>query len=130
VREEVEGGHQAYVVCPRIGDEEDDPKKSGKKKSPEDEAEKRPPLAVLEVADQLAKGPLQGLRVEVLHGRMHPDDKDAVMRRFAAGDTDVLVATTVIEVVVNVPNPNAMVIMVSASFGVYHLFMLTGHVAH
>lgn len=50
---------------------------------PEDEAEKRPPLAVLAVADQLAKGPLQGLKVEVLHGRMHPDDKDAVMRRFA-----------------------------------------------
>lgn len=56
VREEVENGHQAYVVCPRIGDEEDDPKKPGRK-SPEDEAEKRPPLAVLAVADQLAKAP-------------------------------------------------------------------------
>lgn len=84
VREEVENGHQAYVVCPRIGDEDDDPKKGRKKASPEDDAEKRPPLAVLDVAAQLAKGPLQGLRIEVLHGRMHPDDKDAVMRRFAA----------------------------------------------
>lgn len=56
VREEVENGHQAYVVCPRIGDEEDDPKKSGKK-SPEDEAEKRPPLAVLDIAAQLVRGP-------------------------------------------------------------------------
>ncbi|MGW3122583.1 ATP-dependent DNA helicase RecG [Streptomyces sp. NPDC001107] len=128
VREEVEGGHQAYVVCPRIGDEEDDPKKSGKKKSPEDEAEKRPPLAVLEVADQLAKGPLQGLGVEVLHGRMHPDDKDAVMRRFAAGDTDVLVATTVIEVGVNVPNATAMVIMDADRFGVSQLHQLRGRV--
>ncbi|MFD8234154.1 ATP-dependent DNA helicase RecG [Streptomyces sp. NPDC059696] len=127
VREEVENGHQAYVVCPRIGDEEDDPKKS-RKKSPEDEAEKRPPLAVLDVADHLVKGPLQGLRVEVLHGRMHPDDKDAVMRRFAAGDTDVLVATTVIEVGVNVPNATAMVIMDADRFGVSQLHQLRGRV--
>ncbi|MEV7887993.1 ATP-dependent DNA helicase RecG [Streptomyces sp. NPDC002817] len=125
VREEVENGHQGYVVCPRIGDEEVDPKK---KKSPEDEAEKRPPLAVLEVADQLAKGPLQGLRVEVLHGRMHPDDKDAVMRRFAAGETHVLVATTVIEVGVNVPNATAMVIMDADRFGVSQLHQLRGRV--
>ncbi|MFC5216222.1 ATP-dependent DNA helicase RecG [Streptomyces coerulescens] len=128
VREEVGNGHQAYVVCPRIGDEEDDPKKAGKKKSPEDEAEKRPPLAVLDVADQLAKGPLQGLKVEVLHGRMHPDDKDAVMRRFAAGETDVLVATTVIEVGVNVPNATAMVIMDADRFGVSQLHQLRGRV--
>ncbi|MEV5104932.1 ATP-dependent DNA helicase RecG [Streptomyces massasporeus] len=128
VREEVENGHQAYVVCPRIGDEEDDPKQSARKKSPEDEAEKRPPLAVLDVADQLVKGPLQGLRVEVLHGRMHPDDKDAVMRRFAAGETHVLVATTVIEVGVNVPNATAMVIMDADRFGVSQLHQLRGRV--
>ncbi|WP_307078946.1 ATP-dependent DNA helicase RecG [Streptomyces canus] len=126
VREEVENGHQAYVVCPRIGDEEDDPKKA--RKSAEDEAEKRPPLAVLDIADQLAKGPLRGLRVEVLHGRMHPDDKDAVMRRFAAGETHVLVATTVIEVGVNVPNATAMVIMDADRFGVSQLHQLRGRV--
>ncbi|MFE0512066.1 ATP-dependent DNA helicase RecG [Streptomyces sp. NPDC058964] len=124
VREEVAKGHQAYVVCPRIGDEDVDPKKN----SPEDDAEKRPPLAVLDVADQLAKGPLAGLRVEVLHGRMHPDDKDAVMRRFAAGETDVLVATTVIEVGVNVPNATAMVIMDADRFGVSQLHQLRGRV--
>ncbi len=128
VREEVQKGHQAYVVCPRIGDEEDDPKKAGRKKSPEDEAEKRPPLAVLDVADQLSKGPLSGLGVEVLHGRMAPDDKDAVMRRFAAGETDVLVATTVIEVGVNVPNATAMVIMDADRFGVSQLHQLRGRV--
>ncbi|WP_119582282.1 ATP-dependent DNA helicase RecG [Streptomyces europaeiscabiei] len=127
VREEVEKGHQAYVVCPRIGDEEDDPKKSAKK-SPEDEAEKRPPLAVLDIADQLVRGPLQGLGVEVLHGRMHPDDKDAVMRRFAAGEIHVLVATTVIEVGVNVPNATAMVIMDADRFGVSQLHQLRGRV--
>ncbi|MFH8338154.1 ATP-dependent DNA helicase RecG [Streptomyces sp. AM6-12] len=131
VREEAENGHQAYVVCPRIGDDIDeaaDPKKAARKKSAEDEAEKRPPLAVLDVAGQLAEGPLKGLCVEVLHGRMHPDDKDAVMRRFAAGETDVLVATTVIEVGVNVPNATVMVIMDADRFGVSQLHQLRGRV--
>ncbi|MFH8348686.1 ATP-dependent DNA helicase RecG [Streptomyces sp. NPDC018045] len=132
VREEVESGHQAYVVCPRIGDEEDAPKAKGARKETAEEAaageDKRPPLAVLEVADQLTKGPLAGLRVEVLHGRMHPDDKDAVMRRFAAGEVDALVATTVIEVGVNVPNATAMVIMDADRFGVSQLHQLRGRV--
>ncbi|MFD4481113.1 ATP-dependent DNA helicase RecG [Streptomyces sp. NPDC058471] len=131
VREEVENGHQAYVVCPRIGDDVDeaaDPKKAKKKAEEEATAEKRPPLAVIEVAEQLAKGPLQGLKVEVLHGRMQPDDKDAVMRRFAAGETQVLVATTVIEVGVNVPNATAMVIMDADRFGVSQLHQLRGRV--
>ncbi|MEV4337999.1 ATP-dependent DNA helicase RecG [Streptomyces sp. NPDC049590] len=127
VREEAEAGHQAYVVCPRIGDEEDDPKKAGPKPA-EGEGDKRPPLAVLDVADQLGRGPLKGLGVEVLHGRMHPDDKDAVMRRFAAGETDVLVATTVIEVGVNVPNATVMVIMDADRFGVSQLHQLRGRV--
>jgi ATP-dependent DNA helicase RecG len=137
VREEVEKGHQAYVVCPRIGDDIDEPtapKKGAKKKSAEEKAEeaataeKRPPLAVLEVAEQLARGPLSGLKVEVLHGRMQPDDKDAVMRRFAAGETQILVATTVIEVGVNVPNATAMVIMDADRFGVSQLHQLRGRV--
>ncbi|MEU2877283.1 ATP-dependent DNA helicase RecG [Streptomyces sp. NPDC007070] len=129
VREEVAKGHQAYVVCPRIGDEEDDPKKAAKKSPDADAtADRRPPLAVLDVAGQLAEGPLQGLRVEVLHGRMAPDDKDAVMRRFAAGDTDVLVATTVIEVGVNVPNATVMVITDADRFGVSQLHQLRGRV--
>ncbi|MEV8589815.1 ATP-dependent DNA helicase RecG [Streptomyces sp. NPDC051180] len=126
VREEVGNGHQAYVVCPRIGDEEDQKKKA--KASAEDEAEKRPPLAVLDIAEQLRTGPLVGLRIAVLHGRMHPDDKDDVMRRFAAGDLDVLVATTVIEVGVNVPNATAMVIMDADRFGVSQLHQLRGRV--
>jgi ATP-dependent DNA helicase RecG len=125
VREEVEGGHQAYVVCPRIGDEED--AKDGGKKQPDD-GERRPALAVLEIAEQLAAGPLAGLRVEVLHGRMAPDAKDDVMRRFTAGAVDVLVATTVIEVGVNVPNATAMVIMDADRFGVSQLHQLRGRV--
>jgi ATP-dependent DNA helicase RecG len=124
VREEVERGHQAYVVCPRIGDGDEEPKK----KPTEDEAEKRPPLAVIEIAEQLMSGPLNSLRVEVLHGRMPPDEKDDVMRRFAAGEVDVLVATTVIEVGVNVPNATAMVIMDADRFGVSQLHQLRGRV--
>jgi len=138
VREEVAAGHQGYVVCPRIGDEEDAPKGAkktagskgvaGTEGSPEDAEEKRPPLAVLDIAGQLAEGPLAGLRVAVLHGRMAPDDKDDVMRRFAAGELDVLVATTVIEVGVNVPNATAMVIMDADRFGVSQLHQLRGRV--
>ncbi|MEW2545620.1 ATP-dependent DNA helicase RecG [Streptomyces sp. NPDC047002] len=124
VREEVAAGHQAYVVCPRIGDEED----GAKKKQAAEDAEKRPALAVVDVAEKLAAGPLAGLRVEILHGRLAPDEKDAVMRRFAAGETDVLVATTVIEVGVNVPNATAMVIMDADRFGVSQLHQLRGRV--
>ncbi|MFF7021910.1 ATP-dependent DNA helicase RecG [Streptomyces klenkii] len=144
VREEIEGGHQAYVVCPRIGDdlgEENGTKTAAKRgaggsggtkgdaeQAAEGDAERRPPLAVVDVAEQLTKGPLKGLRVEVLHGRMQPEAKDDVMRRFAAGEVDVLVATTVIEVGVNVPNSTVMVIMDADRFGVSQLHQLRGRV--
>ncbi|MGK5728750.1 ATP-dependent DNA helicase RecG [Streptomyces sp. URMC 124] len=142
VREEIEGGHQAYVVCPRIGDdpgEENGAQPAAKSRSggatsgpekgaAEADGERRPPLAVVDVTEQLTKGPLKGLRVEVLHGRMQPDAKDDVMRRFAAGEVDVLVATTVIEVGVNVPNSTVMVIMDADRFGVSQLHQLRGRV--
>jgi ATP-dependent DNA helicase RecG len=117
VAEEVGKGHQAYVVCPRIGDE-----------PASDKGDKRPALAVLDVAPELENGPLNGLKIGVLHGRMPSDDKDAVMRAFTAGKLDVLVATTVIEVGVNVPNATAMVIMDAERFGVSQLHQLRGRV--
>ena len=123
IREETGKGHQAYVVCPRIGDAEDE-----KKKPTAGEDDRRPPLAVLDIAAELSAGPLSGLRVEVLHGRMQPDAKDDVMRRFTAGEVDVLVATTVIEVGVNVPNATVMVIMDADRFGVSQLHQLRGRV--
>lgn len=138
VREEAEAGHQAYVVCPRIGDEEEQGKKKAAPAPEEvfaddDDAgaeadEKRPPLAVLDITARLSAGPLSGLRVEPLHGRMQPDAKDEVMRRFAAGEVDVLVATTVIEVGVNVPNATGMVVMDADRFGVSQLHQLRGRV--
>ncbi|MEV0841278.1 ATP-dependent DNA helicase RecG [Actinocatenispora sera] len=125
VREEVAAGHQAYVVCPRIGvDPTDEDADEG---APADD-ERRPPLGVAEVAPQLADGPLAGMRVGQLTGRLPADQKDAVMRAFAAGELDVLVATTVIEVGVDVPNATVMVVLDADRFGVSQLHQLRGRV--
>jgi ATP-dependent DNA helicase RecG len=118
VREEVAEGRQAYVVCARIDADDVDP----------DKPETRPLHAVEEVAPDLADGALKGLRVERLHGRMAPDEKDAVMQAFAAGDVDVLVSTTVIEVGVDVPNATVMVILDADRFGVSQLHQLRGRI--
>ena len=127
VREEVAAGRQAFVVCPRIGDEpagsapdEGDPG--------EDADARRRAAAVAEVLPRLLEGPLAGLRVEALHGRLAPEVKDDVMRRFAAGAVDVLVATTVIEVGVDVPNATLMVVLDADRFGVSQLHQLRGRV--
>ncbi|GIF18619.1 ATP-dependent DNA helicase RecG [Actinoplanes tereljensis] len=124
LREEVKAGHQAYVVCPRIGAAE------GEEEEPpgDNEPARRPPLAVTEVAPLLAEGPLRGLRIAVLHGKLPADEKDAVMRSFAKGEVDVLVATTVIEVGVDVPNSTVMIIMDADRFGVSQLHQLRGRV--
>jgi ATP-dependent DNA helicase RecG len=129
VREEVEAGHQAYVVCPRVGEfaaEEDEPDEP--LEDDETEERRRPPLAVLDVGPKLAEGPLQGLRLGILHGKLPPDEKDAVMRAFERGELDVLVATTVIEVGVDVPNATAMVILDADRFGLSQLHQLRGRV--
>ncbi|MCW2826814.1 MAG: ATP-dependent helicase RecG [Marmoricola sp.] len=119
VREEVAEGRQAYVVCARI--DPDDER--------EEQGEGRPPLrAVEELAPELAAGPLAGLRVDTLHGRMAPEDKDKVMQSFAAGEVDVLVSTTVIEVGVDVPNATVMVILDADRFGVSQLHQLRGRI--
>ncbi|WP_329108315.1 ATP-dependent DNA helicase RecG [Micromonospora sp. NBC_01699] len=123
LREEVNAGHQAYVVCPRIGDGP-----ASAEEAPADESAKRPPLAVTEVAPLLAEGPLHGLRIGVLHGRLPADEKDSVMRSFAAGDLDVLVATTVVEVGVDVPNATVMIVLDADRFGVSQLHQLRGRV--
>ncbi|WP_345770550.1 ATP-dependent DNA helicase RecG [Blastococcus saxobsidens] len=133
LREEVAAGRQAYVVCPRIGDvtgAEDEPEDADGAPPDEDgRSDRRPPLAVLDVAEALRAGPLAGLRLEVLHGRMTPEEKDGVMRAFAAGETDVLVATTVVEVGVDVPNATVMVVLDADRFGVSQLHQLRGRVA-
>lgn len=134
LREEVAAGRQAYVVCPRIGDVTgpDDEPEDADGVPPEDDgprSDRRPPLAVLDVAELLRSGPLAGLRLDVLHGRMTPEEKDAAMQAFAAGPTQVLVATTVVEVGVDVPNATVMVVMDADRFGVSQLHQLRGRVA-
>ncbi|HKD99223.1 MAG TPA: ATP-dependent DNA helicase RecG, partial [Micromonosporaceae bacterium] len=124
VLEEVAGSHQAYVVCPRIGEGEGAPGDENQV----GEDGRRPPIAVSDVAPKLREGPLHGLRIGELHGRMATDDKDAVMRRFSAGDLDVLVATTVIEVGVDVPNATMMIVLDADRFGVSQLHQLRGRV--
>jgi ATP-dependent DNA helicase RecG len=128
IREEVGAGHQAYVVCPRIGGSEGDD--DGEEPPPEDEdgTGRRAPLAVLDVGPLLAGGPLAGLRLAVLHGRLPTDDKDRVMRGFAAGEVDVLVATTVVEVGVDVPNATVMAVLDADRFGISQLHQLRGRV--
>jgi ATP-dependent DNA helicase RecG len=121
--EEVAAGHQAYVVCPRIGEDA----AAGEDVDVEPDG-RRPPLAVSDLAPALIEGPLAGVRVGVLHGRLPADEKDAVMRAFSAGEVDVLVATTVVEVGVDVPNATAMVIMDADRFGVSQLHQLRGRV--
>jgi ATP-dependent DNA helicase RecG len=134
VREEVGAGRQAYVVCPRIGDEEGPAGDEGTEPGDADgasggEDERRPPLAVLDVAELLRSGPLAGLRLDVLHGRLTAEDKELRMRAFAAREIDVLVATTVVEVGVDVPNATVMVVMDADRFGVSQLHQLRGRVA-
>ncbi len=130
VREEVAKGHQVFVVCPKIGDSEssdlaDDA--DGYDDIGGDD-ERAAPLSVLEVADTLRSGPLAQVRLGVVHGRLPPAEKDDVMVAFSAGLIDVLVATTVIEVGVDVPNATVMVVMDAERFGLSQLHQLRGRV--
>ncbi|MFD3460887.1 ATP-dependent DNA helicase RecG [Nocardia fluminea] len=122
--EEVGQGRQAYVVCSRIGEDPDAPPAKGKK------AEKEGPTtaAAVEMYETLSAGPLAGVRVGLLHGRLPADEKDHVMRQFNDGAIDVLVCTTVVEVGVDVPNATVMVIVDADRFGVSQLHQLRGRI--
>ncbi|MGA7886384.1 MAG: ATP-dependent DNA helicase RecG, partial [Acidobacteriaceae bacterium] len=151
VRQQVAKGHQAYVVYPVIeGPRDDQPeldfalpeevteeapkpaKKSSKKAKTEELFEKPSPKLPLKSAtdmyERLRTQELVGLRVGLLHGRLSADDKEVVMRRFQRGDIDVLIATTVIEVGVDVPNATVMVIEHAERFGLAQLHQLRGRV--
>ena len=111
VRDEVAAGHQAYVVCPLV-----------------EESEKIQAKSATEEYERLSAEVLPGLRVDLLHGQMAGADKETVMAQFRAGRTQVLVATTVIEVGVDVPNATAMVIEDADRFGIAQLHQLRGRV--
>jgi ATP-dependent DNA helicase RecG len=112
VRERVSAGEQAFVVCPRIDPGEGD-----------DDA----PSAVA-TEREVRAGPLAGLRIGLLHGRMAAKDRDDVMRRFAGAEVDVLVATTVVEVGIDIPNATMMVVLGAERFGLAQLHQLRGRV--
>jgi ATP-dependent DNA helicase RecG len=132
VHEQVAQGHQAFVVFPRIGGEKADEDASGDEPGgvvgSAEESPRRRPVALLDVAPQLQAGPLAGLRVGVLHGRMPADEKDRSMRDFAGGRIDVLLSTTVIEVGVDVPNATVMVVLDADRFGMSQLHQLRGRI--
>ncbi|MEO6531121.1 MAG: ATP-dependent DNA helicase RecG [Specibacter sp.] len=127
-REEVDAGHQVYVVCPKIGDEEIDPDSLIEPVEIRG-GDTRPMAGVLDVVQYLRTVPaLAGKRIEVLHGRMDSPDKQGTMAAFAAGEIDVLVSTTVIEVGVDVHNATLMVILDADRFGISSLHQLRGRV--
>ncbi|HET7013837.1 MAG TPA: ATP-dependent DNA helicase RecG [Streptosporangiaceae bacterium] len=145
VREEVAAGRQVYIVCPRIASADDDSGDDGEAGQPavDDLAEdggfafaeldqeapaRRPPLAVIDVAAELSQGPLSDCKLAVLHGKLPSEEKEKIMLAFAAGQLDVIVTTTVIEVGVDVPNATTMVIMDADRFGVSQLHQLRGRV--
>src|SRR5579883_1652253 len=111
VRAQVAQGRQAYIVCPLI-----------------EESDKLQAEAATELASRLREGPLRGLRVEVVHGRLRVEERDRVMEALRAGEIDVLVATTVIEVGIDVPNATVMVIEDADRFGLAQLHQLRGRV--
>jgi ATP-dependent DNA helicase RecG len=111
VRTTVSAGRQAYVVCPLIG-----------------ESEKLEVASAEETFERLANDELSGLRLGLLHGRLSSAEKEATMGAFRSGDLDVLVATTVIEVGVDVPNATVMVILDADRFGIAQLHQLRGRV--
>ncbi len=143
VRKQVALGRQAYLVYPVIeGPKDDQPEldypndtppeeptpKSKSKKTAKLFAPKKPLRAAADMYDELRAGALSGLRLGLLHGRLSADDKEVVMARFKRGDLDVLVATTVIEVGVDVPNATVMVIEHAERFGLAQMHQLRGRV--
>ena len=124
INEEVSQGHQAYIVAPRIS-ADSDANADIDFLFGEESSEI---TSVEELAPTLHAGPLKGLKIAILHGRLSADEKDATMQAFTKGDIDVLVSTTVIEVGVDVPNATIMVIMDADRFGVSQLHQLRGRV--
>jgi ATP-dependent DNA helicase RecG len=128
VIEEVRQGRQAYVVCARISSEASPTQASARGGASEGEPDQPEPRAAEDVFAELSSGPLADVRVDLVHGQLSSEDKEAAMARFQSGETDVLVATTVIEVGVDVPNASVMVIHDADRFGISQLHQLRGRI--
>ena len=111
IKKQIDEGRQAYIVCPLVEESEEIEAKS-----------------VLELAEKYKNEIFKDYRVEYLHGKMKPKEKDEIMKRFKSGEIDILISTTVIEVGVDVPNSNIMVIENAERFGLAQLHQLRGRV--
>lgn len=111
VRKQAARGLQTYIVCPLV-----------------EESSAREAKAVVQHVDELVRGPLHDLRVGLMHGRLAPREKDAVMHAFKRGELDVLVSTSVIEVGIDCPNATTMIIEDASQFGLTQLHQLRGRV--
>ncbi len=111
VLDRLDEGRQAYFICPLI-----------------EESEAIDAIAAIDYAEELKRGAYKNRRIDVLHGRMKPAEKDEIMARFASGETEALVSTTVVEVGVDVPNATVMVIENAERFGLSQLHQLRGRV--
>ncbi len=116
LREQLDAGRQGYVVCPLVEDEQEGGEQAGDARAATAEFER------------LRRGELAGRRVELLHGQMRPREKQQAMEAFVSGEADVLVATTVIEVGVDVPNATVMLVENAERFGISQLHQLRGRV--
>ena len=125
VVEEVGKDRQAYVVCARISSAGSS---AADAENLDGDTDAAPAVAVEDLFTELSSGPLAGLRVEMVHGQLPGEVKDSMMSRFAAGEIDVLVSTTVIEVGVDVPNTSVMVIHDADRFGISQLHQLRGRI--
>jgi ATP-dependent DNA helicase RecG len=127
--EEIAAGHQVFVVCPAITAKEVEDGEQAALTATEDGAPAVPVASVEATLVEVQANPaLSTARIAGLHGRMSSEEKDAVMRDFAAGRLDLIVATTVIEVGVDVPNASAMIVLDADRFGVSQLHQLRGRV--
>ena len=111
LKQQIDKGRQAYIVCPLVEENEEINAKS-----------------VMELAEHYKNEVFSDYRVEYLHGKMKPKEKDAIMEEFKNGNIDILISTTVIEVGVNVPNSNIMVVENAERFGLAQLHQLRGRV--
>lgn len=111
IHEEVQAGNRAFVVCPLV-----------------ESSDALDARAATEEYERLASGPLRGLSLGLMHGRMAPGEKDAAMRAFASGKSDVLISTTVIEVGIDVPEATVMLVENAERFGLAQLHQLRGRV--
>ena len=130
VVEELDAGRQAFVVCSAISRDESETDAEPELPTEQDEAAPLPPPATVEDTVELLRAMprFAGKCIEAVHGKLSADEKDERMRAFAAGRIDVIVATTVIEVGVNVPNASVMIVLDADRFGVSQLHQLRGRV--